>query len=177
MTSDIETRREHLRCELEAARREFYDMVASISEPWWAKPSHNPGWTNGQLLFHVLLGFILILPLAGLLVFFGHLPAVCSRIFAAILNFSTPLFNRINAVGPRAGARLLGRAGLIREFDQVHGTILKRLERVRPGDWALAMHYPTRWDPLFTTPMHLEDLFRYPVDHLRHHRHQLRAAQ
>jgi hypothetical protein len=48
---------------------------------------------------------------------------------------------------------------------------------VRPGDWALAMHYPTRWDPLFTTPMHLEDLFRYPVDHLRHHRHQLRAAQ
>jgi DinB superfamily len=177
MTSDIETRREHLRCELEAARQEFYDMVASISEPWWAKPSHNPGWTNGQVLFHVLLGFILVPPLAGLLVFFGHLPAVCSRIFAAILNFSTPLFNRINAVGPRAGARLLGRAGLISKFDQVHGTILKRLERVRQGDWSLAMHYPTRWDPLFKAPMHLEDLFRYPVDHLRQHRHQLRAAQ
>ena len=47
--------------------------VASISEPWWAKPSHNPGWTNGQLLFHVLLGFVLVLPLAGILVFFGHL--------------------------------------------------------------------------------------------------------
>jgi DinB superfamily len=177
MTSDIETRGEHLRCELEAARQEFYDMVASISEPGWAKPSHNPGWTNGQLLFHVLLGFILVLPLAGLLVFFGHLPAVCSRIFAAILNFSTPFFNRINAVGPRAGARLLGRAGLIRSFDQVHGTILERLERVRPGDWALTMHYPTRWDSSFKMPMHMEDLFRYPVDHLRHHRHQLRTAQ
>jgi hypothetical protein len=101
---------------------------------------------------------------------------VCSRIFAAILNFSTPLFNRINAVGPRAGARLLGRAGLIRRFDQVHGTILERLERVRPGDWALPMHYPTRWDPSFKMPMHMEDLFRYPVDHLRHHRHQLRTA-
>ena len=177
MTSDIETRREHLRCELEAARREFYDMVTSISEPWWAKPSHNPGWTNGQLLFHVLLGFILVLPLAGILLFFGHLPAVCSRTFAAILNFSTPLFNRINAVGPRAGAFLLGRAGLISKFDQVHGRILERLERVRPGDWALAMHYPTRWDPRFKTPMHMEDLFRYPVDHLRHHQQQLRAAQ
>jgi hypothetical protein len=73
MTSAFKTRREDLRSELEAARREFYDMVASISEPWWAKPSHNPGWTNGQLLFHVLLGFILVLPLAGILLFFGHL--------------------------------------------------------------------------------------------------------
>jgi DinB superfamily len=178
MTSDIETRREHLRCDLEAARRDFHEMVASISEQWWAKPSHNPGWTNGQLIFHVLLGFILVLPLASILVFFGHLPAVCSRTFAEILNFLTPLFNRINAVGPRGGASLLGRAGLISKFDQVHGAILERLERVRPGDWALAMHYPTRWDPpRFKTPMRMEDLFRYPVDHLRHHRHELRAAQ
>jgi hypothetical protein len=95
--------------------------------------------------------------LASILVFFGHLPAVCSRIVVAILNFSTPLFNRINAMGPRAGARLLGRAGLISKFDQVHGAILERLERVRSGDWELAMHYPTRWDPpRFKTPMHME---------------------
>jgi hypothetical protein len=79
--------------------------------------------------------------------------------------------------GPRAGASLVGRAGLISTFDQVHGAILERLERVRPGGWALAMHYPTRWDPRLKTPMRMEDLFRYPVDHLRHHRHELRAAQ
>jgi DinB superfamily len=151
-------------------------MAASISEQAWTEPSHNPGWTNGQLLFHVLFGFILVLPLANILVLFGHLPALCSRIFARILNFSTPLFNRINAAGPRAGARLLGRAGVIRQFDRVHGAILTRLERVRPHDWALAMHYPTRWDPRFQTPMHLEELFRYPVTHLRHHRAQLRAT-
>jgi DinB superfamily len=96
-----------------------------------------------------------------------------SRIFAGILNFSTPLFNRVNAGGPRAGARLLGRAGVMRQFDRVHRAILTRLERIRPRDWALAMHYPTRWDPRFQTPMHLEELFRYPVTHLRHHRSQL----
>jgi hypothetical protein len=176
MTSDIETRRAKLRSDLAAARQEFCDMVAATAGQSWAKPSHNPCWTNGQLLFHVLIGFILVMPLAGILVFFGHLPAVCSRIFAAILNFSTPLFNRINAVGPRAGARLLGQEGLITKFDQVHGAILERLEHVRPSDWALAMHYPTRWDARFKTPMRLEDLFRYPVDHLRHHRGQLRVA-
>ena len=31
------------------------------------------------------------------------------------------------------GARLLGRAGLIRKFDQVHGAILERLERLGVG--------------------------------------------
>jgi len=150
-------------------------MADSTSGQTWTEPSHNPGWTNGQVLFHVLLGFILVLPLANILVLFGHLPSPCSRIFAGILNFSTPLFNIVNAVGPRAGARLLGRARVIRQFDRVHRAILARLERVRPRDWALAMHYPIRWDPRFQTPMHLEELFRYPVTHLRHHRSQLRA--
>jgi hypothetical protein len=72
---------------------------------------------------------------------------------------------------------VLGRPGIIRTFDRVHGAILERLARVPAADWALAMHYPTRWDPRFETRMHLEDLFRYPVDHLRHHRHELRLAQ
>jgi len=175
VTSDIETRRALLRAELEAARSEFRLMADSTSGQTWTEPSHNPGWTNGQVLFHVLLGFILVLPLANILVLFGHLPSLCSRIFAGILNFSTPLFNIVNAVGPRAGARLLGRARVIRQFDRVHRAILARLERVNPRDWALAMHYPTRWDPRFQTPMHLEELFRYPVTHLRHHRSQLRA--
>ncbi len=120
--------------------------------------------------------FILVLPLANILVFFGHLPALCSRIFAWILDFSTPLFNRVNAAGPRAGARLLGRPGVIRQFERVHMAILSRLERIRPRDWTLEMHYPTRWDPSFQTPMHLEELFQYPVNHLRHHRPQLRAT-
>jgi hypothetical protein len=34
--------------------------------------------------------------------------------------------------GPRAGASLVGRAGLISKFEQVHGAILERLERA-PG--------------------------------------------
>lgn len=152
-------------------------MADAVSERAWTQPSYNPGWTNGQLLFHVFLGFVLVLPLATLLVFFGQLPPVCSRIFAGMLNFSTPLFNRINAIGPRAGARLLGREGVVRKFDQAHGAILARLDRVRPGDWALTMNYPRRWDPRFQTPMRLEDLFVYPLDHLRHHRSQLRASE
>lgn len=173
---DFEAQRTRLRSDLEAARGEFHAMVASISEREWTGPSQNPGWTNGQIVFHILLGFILVVPLAWLLVFFGRLPALCSRIFAGALNLSTPLFNRINAMGPRAGARLLGRAGIITEFDQVHGAILGRLDRARPSNWAAAMSYPTRWDPRFQKRMDLAALLRYPVDHLRHHRDQLQAT-
>jgi DinB superfamily len=176
-THDFEAQRACLRSDLEAARGEFHAMVASISEREWTAPSQNPGWTNGQVVFHILLGFILVVPLARLLVFFDHLPALCSRIFAGILNLSTPLFNRINAVGPRAGARLLGRAGIISKFDHVHRAILARLDQACPGDWAAAMNYPTRWDPRFQTRMDLAALLRYPIDHLQHHRDQLRATQ
>jgi Mycothiol maleylpyruvate isomerase N-terminal domain len=110
-TPDFEAQRARLRSDLEAARGEFHAMVASISEREWTEPSQNPGWTNGQVVFHILLGFILVVPLSRLLVFFDCLPAPCSRIFAGILNLSTPLFNRIDAMGPRAGARLLGELG------------------------------------------------------------------
>jgi len=151
-------------------------MAASISEREWTEPSQNPGWTNGQLVFHILLGFILVVPLARLLVLFGRLPVLCSRMFAGILNLSTPLFNRVNAMGPQVGARLLGRAGIITKFDQVHRAILARLDRARPSDWTAAMDYPTRWDPGFQTRMDLAALFRYPVEHLRRHRDQLRAS-
>ena len=148
-------------------------MANALSERAWAMPSHNPRWTNGQLVFHVLLGFILVPPLARLFVVFGHLPRVCSRAWATILNLATPLFNRINAIGPRAGARLLGRAGILRQFDRVHRRMLARLDRTRARDWTRTMHYPTRWDPRLRADMHLADLFRYPIDHLRHHRSQM----
>ena len=170
-----ETQRARVRAELETARQEFHAMAGALSARAWVEPSHNPGWTNGQLLFHVMLGFILVPPLARLLVWFGRLPGVWSRTFAGVLDVATPVFNRVNALGPRAGARLLGKAGVVRRFDRVHARILARLDRIRPGDWSLTMPYPTRWDPRFRSDMRLENLFRYPIDHLRHHRAQLRA--
>ncbi len=173
---DLDTRRIELRADLERAREEFHSLIGSLSEESWTQPSHNSGWTNGQVVFHILLGFILVRPLASLLILFGQLPEVCSKIFSGILNFATPLFNRINAIGPRIGARLLGRAGVIRKFDEVHAVLLTRLDRLQPRHWTMTMHYPTRWDPRFKTDMRLEDLFQYPITHLRHHQIQVRIS-
>jgi hypothetical protein len=51
VTFDTDTRRARLRSDLEAARGEFHEMVASISAQGWTEPSQNPSWTNGQVLF------------------------------------------------------------------------------------------------------------------------------
>ena len=173
---DLEARLTQLRADLELARQDFHKLVDSVPDQAWTQPSHNPGWTNGQILFHILLGFILVRPLASLLILFGQLPDICSKVFAWMLNLATPLFNRINVIGPRIGARLLGRAGIIRKFDQVYYALLTRLDRLHPRHWIMTMRYPTRWDPRFRTNMHLEDLFRYPIAHLRHHRTQVRIT-
>lgn len=174
--ADSDSRRARLRAELAAAHAEFHTMAAAVSDQGWSQPSNNPGWTNGQVLFHVFLGFLLVLPLARLLILLGHLPRAVGRAFAGLLNLATPGFHRINRLGPRAAARVLGRPGVLRRFDRVHTAILRRLERVSPSQWALTMPYPTRWDPRFRSDMHLEDLFAYPVAHLRHHRQQVRAT-
>jgi DinB superfamily len=173
---DLEAQRTQLKADLKLASQEFHTLIGSLSEEAWTQPSHNSGWTNSQVLFHILLGFILVRPLALLLILFGHLPAVCSKVFAAILNLATPLFDQVNAIGPRMGARWLGRAGIIRKFDRVYDGLFMQLDSFEPRHWKLTMCYPTRWDPRFQTEMRLEDVFRFPIAHLRHHRAQLRTS-
>jgi hypothetical protein len=156
------------------ARSELHAILDSLPEGAWNELSANPGWTNGQLLFHILLGFILVPSLFWLIRLFSHLPDAFSRVFARMLNASTPLFNRINAVGPRIGAHIFSRQRLGRQYDRVHRAILKKIDSVGPDEWTRGMHYPTRWDPRFDDYMNFERLFRYPMIHFRHHRAQLR---
>ena len=68
LQSELDARRKQLRADLELARQEFHTLIGSLPEQDWTLASHNLGWTNGQVLFHILLGFILIRPLACLLI-------------------------------------------------------------------------------------------------------------
>ena len=167
---------ERLRSDLEASRAAFHPLVASFSEQGWDAPSANPGWTNGQLLFHIAFAFMLVPPLYHIMRLFGSVPSAWSRRFAVLLDASTPFFNRVNAVGPRLGARIYRGEALGRKFDRVHTAIGKKLDSIRDEEWARGMYYPTHWDPRFGEYVTLEELFRYPIVHFEHHGAQLRAA-
>lgn len=169
----MDSRQERLRLELEQARTAFHAALDALPPGAWRAPSRNPGWSNAELCFHMLLGFILVPLLLPLMRWMSRLPAWCDAGFAWLLNAGTPVFNRVNALGPRVAARLLSREAIARQFDRAHARIIRRLGELSERDLGRGMHYPTRWDPRFGPVMTAEELLRYPVAHLEHHLRQL----
>ena len=168
--------RESIRTELEATRLEFHRLADSLTDADWRAPSRNPAWTNGALLFHMTFAFMLIPPLFWMIRFWSRRKPSSSRAFARVLDFSTPLFNVVNALGPRGGGRVYGRRRLVAKYDRVHAAIVRRLDSVGDDEWGRGMYYPRRWDPTFGEFMTFEDLFHYPVKHFRHHLRHLSAG-
>ncbi|MGW1616637.1 DinB family protein [Streptomyces sp. NPDC002285] len=159
--------------ELEHARRAFHQLLDDASEDDLRRPTDGTRWTNGQLLFHMLFGYILMRPLLILMRIFGRLPRGASRAFARVLDAGTRPFDTVNYLGPLGGARVLGRRGMGAAFDRVIAYLHRRLDAEREADLSLGMHYPTRWDPFFQDAMTFADLYRYPTQHFEFHRRQL----
>lgn len=162
-----------LRGELEAARMAFHLLLDSLSDEDLARRSHNPAWTNKQMVFHIALGFFLLPILCLLMLLFGRLPAVCSEIFARLLNSLTRPFNAINALGAYGGGRVFTRAALSTTFDAVYTLSVRLAERLPSTEWTRGMSYPTSWEPLFSPYMTLEDVYRFPVRHFYTHVRQI----
>ena len=159
--------------ELVAARLAFQLLLASLSDEDLARKSHNPAWTNKQILFHMALGFFLLPILCPLALLFGRLPPVCSQAFARLLNSLTRPFNAINALGAYIGGYVLTRAGLGKIFDVVYALSLQLAKYIPAREWKRGMFYPTRWEPLFNSYMTLEDVYRFPVRHFYSHVSQI----
>lgn len=176
LDAEFQAARSQVRAELEESRCEFHAALAALPDEAWAQPSANSAWTNGQLLFHITFAFILVTPLFRIMRLFAWLPPIVSRVFAGALDISTALFNRINALGPRVGARIYDRETVAQRYDRAQMSIVKSLEHLQATAWQLGMYYPRRWDPRFKEYMRIEDLVRYPIHHQRHHLDQLNGA-
>jgi hypothetical protein len=158
---------------MEQARRTFHHLLDTATVAELSRPSNGTKWTNGQLLFHMLFGYLIVVRLLALVRIFGRLPDGFSRVFASALEASTMPFHAINYFGSLGGPRLLGYAGMGRRFDRVVAKLVRRLDRESDFELARGMHYPTSWDPYFKAYMTLADIYRYPTQHFEHHRRQL----
>ena len=163
------TRKARLRLELDAAQVTFHAVRASRSDAQLRQPGTNPAWTNGQLVFHIALGFFLAPSVIRIGLVLGRMPRPVSRVFARILKSATAPFNWINAAGPALIGPRFTRRALGATFDWVHMRILRRLDALQEADLGLRMQYPDRWEPLFQDSMTLENMLRYPVLHLTSH--------
>jgi hypothetical protein len=162
-----------VRAELETARQEFHALLATLADGDWRQPSHNPGWTNGEVVVHIFLGFQLLVVLVPLVRLWGHLPVGASHRFAQLLNAGTGPFNRLNAMGARVGGRRVTRPGLGPRYDRLHRRLVRMVATMPDGAWQRGMCYPTRWDASFAAYLTVAETFTMPIRHLRFHRDQL----
>ncbi len=169
--------RQVVRDEMEQARQRFHHLLDSATVAQLSQRSNGTKWTNGQLLFHMLFGYLIVVRLLVLVRIFGRLPDGFSRVFAGALEASTRLFHAINYFGSVAGPRLLGYPGMGRRFDRVVGNLLRHVDRESDAELSRGMRYPTSWDPYFKAYMTLADVYRYPTQHFEHHRRQLTLVQ
>jgi hypothetical protein len=165
--------REAVHRELDAARTTFHRLVDSATAADLRRPSNGTRWNNKQLLFHMLLGYLILRALTRLVRVFGRLPVSVSRAFARVLNAATKPFDTVNYLGSRAGGTTLTTHRMTVMFDHVIDRLHRRLDAESDADLARGMHYPTRWDPFFTDYMTLADVYRFPTQHFRFHERQL----
>ncbi len=164
---------EGIRSELESTRISWHALLESLSEADMHRQSLNPGWTNGELLAHMLFGFIILAALLPLTQIWGRMPKGSSRPFAWLLDRATGPFNWINALGARLQGRVFTYQRLGQLYDRVHASLLEQAASIKDDEWEHGMHYPTHWDSSFNDFMTLEKLFHYPVIHFHFHLRQI----
>jgi DinB family protein len=159
--------------ELRAARDDFHTLVDGAITAELRGATNGTKWTNEQLLFHMLFGYLVVRNLLPLVKMFGRLRQSWSRRFAATLDSATRPFHVINYVGSLGGARLLGHAGMERLMDWVIDSLIRSLSRASQAELDRGMHFPVGWDPYFRDFMTLREVYHYATQHYRHHRNQL----
>jgi hypothetical protein len=165
--------RELVHEELERARHDFRQLIEQADAQALRRRSNGTRWTNRQLLFHMLLGYLIIRALLALGRVFGRLPPAAGRGFARVLNAGTRPFDVVNFLGSYAGGNTISTERMVVMFDHVVGKLHRRLDAETDASLARGMPYPTRWDPFFKEYMTLADVYRFPTQHFDFHRQQL----
>ena len=165
--------RRDIDADLDRIAADFHHLLDSATPAELSAPTNGTKWTNRQLLFHMLFGFLLVRALLVVVKAFGRLPDAVSRTFAAALNAGTRSFHVVNYLCALPGARVLSGRAMGRLMDSTIGHLRAGLEGQSERTLALAMHFPTEWDPYFNDVMTIADVYRYPTQHYEHHRRQL----
>lgn len=159
--------------ELSRVRATFARHVAQMTTADLRGRSIGTRWTNRQLLFHMLFGYLLVRRLTWMVKLLGRLPRRATKPFAAVLNSSTRPFHWINYVGSVAGGAVFTPERMQRRLDRVTAHLDRDIDRESERSLERGMYYPTRWDPYFAPYMTLGDIYHYPTQHFDHHDRQL----
>jgi len=167
------SRRQRVGQEIGQARVTFRALAEGATPAGLRRRSAGTRWTNRQLLFHMVFGYLVVRALLPLVRVFGRLPISYSRRFSGVLHAVRRPYNLVNYLGSCGGGLLLSLPAVVRLMDQTTRGLQRRLERETPQTLALTMAFPTSWDPYFTETMTVLDVYHFGTQHFRHHQNQL----
>lgn len=159
--------------ELERTRVQLHRLLADASDTSLRSRSAGTRWTNEQLLFHMVFGYMVVAALLPLVRMVSRLPAGVERRFAQVLDAGTRPFDVVNYYGSCAAALVFNRNRMGTKADRVIGALSRRLKRESEQALGRGMFFPVRWDPFFTDYMTIGELYRYPIRHFDFHERQL----
>ncbi|MCX2749588.1 DinB family protein [Arthrobacter sp. MI7-26] len=155
------------------ALRELKGWLENATTSELRRKSDGTRWTNEELLFHMVFGYMIVRALLPLVRLISRLPRSWGKGFAAVLNAATGPFDVVNYWGSRAAATVYNRHRMSRKLQKTVTALARRLERETPKSLARSMPFPTRWDPFFTEEMTLAEVYVYATQHFDFHAKQL----
>jgi uncharacterized protein (TIGR03083 family) len=145
------TKRDDLLAEIEATRAAFLALLDRLPPDAWDRPSRNPGWTVGELLFHIAAGV-------------GTTPwNARAATEGRDVQVDWGQIDRTNQTSVQEKAHGATRYGLRELYEAGHAGTLAALEAVPHDAWGRSalLYGGTRWT--------VEDCFRYVARHFREH--------
>jgi hypothetical protein len=159
--------------EMKLATEDFRRLIGLSTVADLRRPSDGTRWTNRQLLFHMLLGYLIVRALLIIARVFGRLPRWPGTMFARLLDSVRRPFHLVNYLGSCAGALAVPPSRMPGMLERVTGSLERSLRHETEAALHRGMRYPTTWDPCFTDYMTLADIYRFPTRHYQFHRRQL----
>ena len=163
--------------EYSRARADLDAWLESATVADLHRRSNGTKWTNEELLFHMVFGYMVVRALLPLVYVMSRLPKPVGKAFAALLNSGTRPFDVVNYWGSRCAALFYNKRRMARRLDKTINAITRRLTSESPGSLARSMPFPDRWDPFFKPLMTLTDVYAYPTKHFDFHARQLSLSR
>ncbi|SNX97014.1 DinB superfamily protein [Geodermatophilus sabuli] len=158
--------------EMDDARARLHALLTGADTADLHRASNGTRWTNEQLLFHMVFGYLVVRTLLPLVRLMGRLPSPVGRGWAALLGAATGPFHIVNYWGSVGAARVFNRDRMGPLADRTIAALQHSLAREPEAALHRGMPFPSGWDPYFGY-LTLAEVYRYPTRHFEHHRAQL----
>src|SRR5687767_11177470 len=137
----VDAERQSVHDELDRVRATFHEVVEKSTPASLRRRTSGTRWTNRQLLFHMLLGYLVVRTLLPLVRFLARRPPAVGRAFAALLDAGTRPFHVVNYLGSCGGALVFRDQRLLVQVDRTILALHRRLDRESDADLALRMPF------------------------------------